>query len=219
MQILNKNVADLIFAEYNPRQLTQKQHKDLTDSIKRFGLVDPIIVNIHSDRENVIVGGHQRVRIAQEMGIMDVPCVEVNLDTDKEKELNIRLNKNLGEWDMDALANCFDESELLEWGFDVAELGMLGDVVEIGCHKLMCGDATKKEDVQKLMSGQSADMVFTDPPYDLDDLYSQNIFDVVKDDCHVFIMNSDKKLVDVVNTGYKWFRIFFVVDFKVARVG
>ena len=124
MQIVTKNVADLIFAEYNSRQLTQKQHKDLKDSIKRFGLVDPIIVNIHSDRENVIVGGHQRVRIAQEMGIMDVPCVEVNLDADREKELNIRLNKNLGEWDMDALANYFDEDKLMDYGFTDMELGV-----------------------------------------------------------------------------------------------
>jgi len=108
---------ELIAAEYNPRQLTKDQHKDLTDSIKRFGLVDPLIVNTHKDRMNVLVGGHQRLKIAQELDIKDIPCVEVELNPEQERELNIRLNKNSGEWDYDALANYFDVGELTEWGF------------------------------------------------------------------------------------------------------
>jgi hypothetical protein len=115
----------LIFAEYNPRQLTKDQYKALRDSIERFGLVDPIIVNKHKDRKNIVVGGHQRIRIAQDLGIKDIPCVEVELDADREKELNVRLNRNTGEWDWDALANCFDVGELSDWGFSDKEL--LGD--------------------------------------------------------------------------------------------
>ena len=115
-------IGALIFAEYNPRQLTKDQYKGLRDSIERFGLVDPIIVNKHKDRKNIVVGGHQRLRIAKELGYKSVSCVEVELTPEKEKELNIRLNKNVGEWDYDALANHFDVGELTEWGFTDDEL-------------------------------------------------------------------------------------------------
>ena len=115
--------TELIAAEYNPRQLTKDQHKDLTDSIKRFGLVDPLIVNTHKERKNVLIGGHQRLKIATMLGLKEIPCVEVELNPAKEKELNIRLNKNVGEWDWDALANYFDVGELTEWGFTEEQLG------------------------------------------------------------------------------------------------
>lgn len=115
-------IVDIIFAEYNPRELTQIQHQDLKDSITRFGLVDPLIVNTHKERKNILVGGHQRLRIVKELGYKDVPCVEVNLTPDKERELNVRLNKNTGQWDWDALANHFDVGELLEWGFSEGDL-------------------------------------------------------------------------------------------------
>jgi len=116
--------SELIAAEYNPRQLTRDQHKELTDSIVRFGLVDPLIVNIHKERKNILVGGHQRLKIAQELNIKEIPCVEVELNPDQEKELNIRLNKNSGEWDYDALANNFDVGELTEWGFSDTDFGV-----------------------------------------------------------------------------------------------
>ena len=122
MEISYYNPTELIAAEYNPRQLTKDQHKDLTDSIKRFGLVDPLIVNTHKERKNILVGGHQRLKIAQELNIKEIPCVEVELNPDQEKELNIRLNKNSGEWNYDALANYFDVGELTEWGFTDDEL-------------------------------------------------------------------------------------------------
>jgi DNA modification methylase len=166
----------------------KRQHKELTDSIVRFGLVDPLIVNTHKERKNILVGGHQRLKIAQELNIKEIPCVEVELNPDQEKELNIRLNKNSGEWNYDALANYFDVGELTEWGFTDDELqfyeeepeqGLIdddipeveeaitkqGDIWLLGEHRVLCGDATKKEDVALLMEGQKADMVFTDPPY------------------------------------------------------
>ena len=122
MQTVNYPIDKLIFAEYNPRQLTKDQYKDLKDSITRFGLVDPMIVNTHKQRKNILVGGHQRVRVAKDLGFEEVPCVEVKLTLDKEKELNIRLNKNTGEWDYDALGNYFDVGELTDWGFTDDEL-------------------------------------------------------------------------------------------------
>jgi len=186
------NADDLVMAEYNPRQLTKDQYTQLKDSINRFGLVDPLIVNKNKDRKNILVGGHQRLRIAKEIGLESIPCVEIDLSYDQEKELNIRLNKNVGEWDYDALANHFDVGELTEWGFSNDELqfyedeptvGLIdddeipeveepitqtGDLWILGEHRLLCGDATKKEDVDILMDGKKADMVFTDPPYGID---------------------------------------------------
>lgn len=110
-------------ADYNPRRLTKKQAEDIRRSIEEFGFIDPIVVNKHPDRKNVIVGGHQRVKVAGSMGYKFVPAVFVNLDLDKERELNVRLNKNGGEWDFEALANQFDVHELIDWGFSSEELG------------------------------------------------------------------------------------------------
>ena len=124
MELHQKNIDTLIFAEYNPRQLTAEQYQQLKDSISRFGLVDPIIVNINEDRKNIIVGGHQRVKVAKKMGIEEVPCVFVNLTYDKERELNVRLNKNTGGWDFDVLADNFDINELIDWGFSNEELDL-----------------------------------------------------------------------------------------------
>ena len=117
MTIVERNIDDLIFAEYNPRQLTKEQHKHLTDSLKRFGVVDPIIVNQHKDRKDIIIGGHQRARIWKELGNTTIPTVEEKLPLDKEKELNVRLNKNVGEFDFDMLANNFEIEDLKDWGF------------------------------------------------------------------------------------------------------
>jgi DNA modification methylase len=198
-KIIQRDIDSLIFAEYNPRQLTKDQHQHLKDSIQRFGLVDPILVNKHKDRKDIIIGGHQRVRVAKDLDIDKVPCIELSLPYEKERELNVRLNKNTGEWDMDNLANFFDMEELIDWGFDEDELILpeeepiagltddddvpeveesickAGDLWLLGDHRLLCGDATKKEDVEVLMDGNKADMVFTDPPYgmNLDTDYSK----------------------------------------------
>ena len=189
MKIVETKLSDLIFAEYNPRQLSKEQFQQIKDSITRFGIVDPIIVNSNKDRKNIIIGGHQRVKVALEMGIDTLPCHYVNLTRDKERELNIRLNKNTGEWDWDILAGAFDVDELIEWGFSEDELdfpdppaveGLTdedaipevvdpitkpGDLWLLGNHRLLCGDATISTDVDRLMDGEKADMVFTDPPY------------------------------------------------------
>lgn len=115
-------VNDLKPAEYNPRKATEKQWNDLDSSIDEFGLVDPLVVNNAKGRENVIIGGHFRLRVAKEQGIKTVPVVYVNIsDSKKERELNLRLNKNLGDWDYSMLAN-FQEFELKQAGFDSFEI-------------------------------------------------------------------------------------------------
>ena len=227
------NANDLVMAEYNPRQLTKDQYTQLKDSINRFGLVDPLIVNKNKDRKNILVGGHQRLRIAKEIGLESIPCVEIDLSYDQEKELNIRLNKNVGEWDYDALANHFDVGELTEWGFSNDELqfyeeepkqGLIdddeipeveepitqaGDLWILGEHRLLCGDATKKEDVDLLMDGKKADMVFTDPPYGLGGYGGRKKMPLKGDDQDVtpFYL-----CIPEANEMYVWGRIYNLVD-------
>jgi len=129
MKITLVNINSLNPAEYNPRQISNKQYEDLKASMEKFGCVDPIIININPERLNVVVGGHQRLRILRELGAEKVPTVSVNLSQEDERELNVRLNKNGGEWDMDLLSN-FDVVDLKEWGFKDIELGFNIDKID-----------------------------------------------------------------------------------------
>tara|TARA_Y100001938_G_scaffold132243_1_gene190332 strand:+ start:5861 stop:6391 length:531 start_codon:yes stop_codon:yes gene_type:complete len=113
MKIESKLITELKPATYNPRQISKKQYNDIKNSIKKFGLVDPIIVN----KDNTVVGGHQRLKICKELKYIEIDCVVLNLSKEEERELNIRLNKNTGTFDMDILANEFDIDELKDWGF------------------------------------------------------------------------------------------------------
>jgi ParB-like chromosome segregation protein Spo0J len=128
MEIVNKSISELIEAEYNPRRLTKDQYKQLKDSLLRFGVVDPVLVNINEDRKNIIIGGHQRTRVWSDLGNDSIPCVELNLSLEQEKELNVRLNKNTGEFDFDMLANYFNEDELIDWGFEAFQFDTEADV-------------------------------------------------------------------------------------------
>lgn len=130
MKIVKRKIDDLIGAEYNPRELTKKQYNDLKDSLKRFGIVDPVIVNKHPERMDIIVGGHQRSKVWKDLGNDTISTVEVELSPEKEKELNVRLNKNTGQFDMDALANYFEQDDLIQWGFDEGEFLGFEDVDE-----------------------------------------------------------------------------------------
>ncbi len=117
------SIDTLIPADYNPRRITAADRKDIKASLEKFGFVEPIIVNKNPDRLNVIVGGHQRVTVAkEELGYTEVPCVFVNLTLKEEKELNVRLNKNQGRWDYEALQEYFDKDWLKELGFLDSEL-------------------------------------------------------------------------------------------------
>ena len=129
MKITLIEINNLNPAEYNPRQISNKQYEDIKASMEKFGCVDPIIININPERLNVVVGGHQRLRILRELGAEKVPTVSVNLSEEDERELNVRLNKNTGDWDMDLLSN-FDIVDLKEWGFKDIELGFNIDKIE-----------------------------------------------------------------------------------------
>jgi len=178
---------------YNPRSWSEEARKQIKESICRFGLVDPIIVNSAPNRKNIIIGGNFRWTAAMELGIKEVPAVYLNIpDIKKEKELNLRLNKNVGQWDWNLLAD-FDESFLSGIGFSSEELDEVfgiddspvvfdlakelqklniqkiqikkGDVYRLGNNRLMCGDSNIESDILKLMGEEKANMCFTDPPY------------------------------------------------------
>jgi DNA modification methylase len=196
LTIVEVPINELHVAEYNPRSHSKEQIDQLKKSIKRFGIVDPVICNSVPERKNVIIGGHFRVEVAKELGITIMPVVYVQIaDLTKEKELNLRLNKNTGEFDLDLLSE-FDEAFLSDVGFDSQDLDDIfpveenieefdlkkeleklniqninvqkGDIYELDGSRLLCGDSTIEEDVLKLMNGAKADMCFTDPPYILD---------------------------------------------------
>lgn len=135
MRVKQINIEELNEAEYNPRILTDKQAKDLDDSLDKFGFIDPIIINVNSERKNVIIGGHQRVKRWKLKGNRTVPCIEVNLPFDDEKELNIRLNKNTGEFDWKVLTKEFDKFQLILWGFKEKDFPKLPPMVEVKSHK------------------------------------------------------------------------------------
>lgn len=108
--------------EYNPKQMTASQVADLQASVERFGLIDPLILNSAKGRENILIGGHQRLQICRRLGFKEVPVVYVNIaDMTKEQELCIRLSKNIGSWDYNLLAN-FDGSLLRLAGFSDLQL-------------------------------------------------------------------------------------------------
>lgn len=189
-----RRVADLVPADYNPRKLTSKERQDLTDSISRFSTVEPVVVNTGS-RNNVLIGGHQRVTIYADLKIeeIDVRVPSRELTIDEEKELNLRLNKNVGSWDWGKLKE-FNIDQLIKVGFDDEEMSdmwsdvsifedefdrerknkppvttnvKVGEIYQLGQHRLMCGNSESLDDVKKLMAEQKADMVYCDPPYNI----------------------------------------------------
>lgn len=115
-------IGDLTDYSKNPRQLTESQYKQLKTSLDKFGMIDKPIVN--ADNRNTIIGGHQRINVLRKVGAATVTAWVPSRElTEKEvEELNIRLNKNTGEWDFDILANEFEFDDLLSWGFDENEL-------------------------------------------------------------------------------------------------
>ena len=230
-------------AEYNPRKASDKDHQDLKTSMERFGIKDPAIVNSAPERLNVIIGGHFRVRVAKDLGHNQFPVVYVNIpDIEKEKELNLRLNRNTGSFDLELLAH-FDEDFLKDVGFNSDELENIfdlsveeddfdadkeymsiekpetnpGDIYLLdGGHRLMCGDSTKEEDVLKLMDGKLADMVFTDPPYNVNYNYAVKYKKIHKARKKMFldngkIFNDNKNAEDFEKFLFKAFKNIYLV--------
>jgi len=180
-------ISDIKPNPNNPRQIKDDKFKKLVQSIKDFPemlSLRPIVVN----DEMVVLGGNMRLKACKEAGLKEVPIIKASeLTEDQQREFIIKDNVGFGEWDWDSLANEWDAEQLGEWGldlpvnfgteleaeeddFEVSEGGIetdivLGDLFEIGEHRLLCGDSTDSDQVAKLMNGQKADMVFTDPPY------------------------------------------------------
>ncbi len=124
MKIKERKVSELNPADYNPRELTDKQYSDLKKSLKTFGCVEPVVINSNPARKDVIIGGHQRCKVWFDLGNDTIPTVEVNLTEAQEMELNVRLNKNTGQFNFDLLANYFEMEVLKDWGFEDYEFGM-----------------------------------------------------------------------------------------------
>ena len=118
MIIETKKLKELKAAPYNARKSNEKQEKHLIESLVKFGVVEPVVFN---KRSGFIVGGHFRVRELIKLGHKDVECVIVDLSDEDEKELNIRLNANTGEWNWDMLNTDWEASDLAEWGLEVPE--------------------------------------------------------------------------------------------------
>lgn len=128
MIIEKKKISDLKPAPYNPRKSSDKQEENLKKSLEKFGVVEPIVFN---KRTGYIVGGHFRIRELKKLGYKEVDCVIVDLNEDDEKELNIRLNANTGEWDWDKLANSWDADKLTEWGMELPIEWGNQDIIEL----------------------------------------------------------------------------------------
>jgi DNA modification methylase len=248
-------------AYYNPRKDLKPgdpEYEKLKKSIQEFDLVEPLVWN---ERTSRLIGGHQRLKVLQELGYTKVEVSVVDLPEEKEKALNVALNKIQGDWDYVKLKDLLEELDTGEFdleltGFDMDEIEDLmtqfhvpeeiiedevpeppeepitqpGDLWILGRHRLLCGDATKKEDVERLMDGKKADMVFTDPPYniasdsknvaadcsrsmyklsksewdknfDINELFPC-LFDAIAEDCTVYICTSHFLAGDI----WKWMK-------------
>ena len=187
-------------AEYNPRKKLKpgdKEYQKIRASIEEFGFADPLVVNA----DMTIIGGHQRLNVATDLGYTEVPCAVVDVDKTREKALNIALNKITGEWDEQLLADLLTDLKEADYdldytGFDAPEVDALfsniydkkvkedefdvdeelqqpcvskpGDLWCLGKHRVICGDSTGEEVYTRLMDAQKANLVLTDPPYNVD---------------------------------------------------
>jgi len=193
-----RKISDLVPHTQNPRKMSEKQMSDLRASIEKFNLAEIPAINVN----NKILAGHQRLKVMAMIGRgeeeIDVRVPSRELTAEEENEYLIRSNKNVGEFDLDALSNfsadllkdigfsadelqtIFD-TDVVEDGFDAgAEYAAIteaetkrGDLYVLGKHRLLCGDSTSHDDVARVMAGEMADMCFTDPPYNVDYKYAK----------------------------------------------
>jgi DNA modification methylase len=214
----------------NPRSLSEKEFKQLKTSLDKFGMIDKPIVNL--DSANTIIGGHQRKHVLEASGVKECECwiPDRELSEKEVEELNIRLNKNTGSWDFDTLANEFELDDLLDWGFDKGELDLdlwaedapedvepqidkaeelrvkwgveSGQLWQLGEHRIVCGDCTDKAVVERVMGGEKADMVFTDPPYNVDYVgKTQDALTIENDSTDEIAIQGVRVLTEFINAG------------------
>src|SRR5690606_19257866 len=173
----------------NPRAIKDEKYKKLVKSIEDY----PEMVERRPDvidENNVVLGGNMRLKALQELGYEDVPVVLAkDLTEEQKKEFIIKDNLGYGEWDWEELANDWDAEQLTEWGLDIPDFAVkeaeaqeddyeipdeiqtdivLGDLFEIGQHRLLCGDSTQTDTFSRLFGQEMADLVVTDPPYNVD---------------------------------------------------
>ena len=170
----------------NPRSINKDKFNKLVKSIEEFPRMlelRPIVLN----KDNIVLGGNMRLKACKQIGLSEVPVVYADdLTEEEQRQFIIKDNVGFGDWDWELLANEWDVSDLNDWGLDLPDMDVqvleaeedkyeepdnlqvdvvLGDLIEIGEHRLLCGDSTDSDQVAKLMNGEKADMVFTDPPY------------------------------------------------------
>lgn len=174
----------------NPRHIRDEKFAKLVQSIREFPemlRLRPIVVN----DDMIVLGGNMRLKACKEAGLKVVPIIKASdLTEDQQRQFIIKDNVGFGEWDWEMLANEWDADKLTEWGLDLPDMDakvldaeeddfdvpdggidtdiVPGDLFEIGAHRLLCGDSTDADAVARLMNGEKADMVFTDPPYGID---------------------------------------------------
>lgn len=246
MNIINIKLSGLKPYERNPRN--NKEAVDyVANSIREFGFKNPIIV----DKNNVIVAGHTRYLACKKLGIKEVPCVIADDLTDEQiKAFRLADNKvaEIATWDLDLLdeeLNDLLNFDMSDFGFDVGleeleeaqedefdidELpeepkAKLGDIYQLGNHRLMCGDSTDEKDVNKLVGEATIDLLITDPPYNVD--YTGKTEDALKiendkmenDAFHEFLVNAFTNAYNVIKGGgcfYCWYASKEVVNFHTS---
>jgi len=181
-----KKISEIFPYKKNAKKHPKKQVKQVAESIEEFGFNQPIVV----DKDNVIIVGHGRLEAAKYLKIKEVPVLKVNLTQEQANAYRLADNKlNESEWDMDLVVEelkglsipmleltGFDKDLIIESEErddlvpDVQEepKSKLGDIYQLGEHRLMCGSSTEEKDVQALMNGELCEMVWTDPPYNVD---------------------------------------------------
>ena len=223
MQIVEKKLCDIKPYEKNPRN-NDNAIDAVASSISQFGFKNPIVI----DGNNVIICGHTRYKAAQKLGLDVVPCVVASDLTDEQiKAYRLADNKvsELAEWDIDLLGEELDDIfniDMSDFGFDLSEeeeeeteiiedeipqevepVAKMGDIWQLGRHRLMCGDSTSITDVEKLMNGNTLDMIYTDPPYgmNLDTDFSgmKNNLDFAKEKNFTGGKKYDQGIVDDFN--------------------
>jgi DNA modification methylase len=187
MKTKTVKISDIKTNPNNPRLIKDDKFKKLVKSIQEFPqmlTIRPIVVN----QDMIVLGGNMRLKACKEAGLKEIPIIYADdLTEDQQRQFIIKDNVGFGEWDWEMIANEWDAEQLDEWGLDVPDFTpneileaeeddyqipneiqtgiVLGDLFEIGEHRLLCGDSTDSDQVAKLMDGKKADMVFTDPPY------------------------------------------------------
>jgi DNA modification methylase len=189
MQIQSTAITEIQLNPNNPRVIKDDKFKKLVKSIQEFPQmleIRPIVVN----DQMIVLGGNMRLKACIEAGLTEVPVIKASsLTPEQQNEFIIKDNVGFGEWEWDVLANEWDVEKLTDWGLDIPDYEakvleaeendfelpetvetdiVIGDLFEIGEHRLLCGDSTDSDQVAKLMNGQKAELLLTDPPYGID---------------------------------------------------